>query len=52
MPVNNAIGLTYRRIYLYVGTTTGSHRIWVIHCPTFRSAVHPASVGRVKALFR
>jgi hypothetical protein len=52
IPVNNAIGLTYRRIYLYVGTTTGSHRIWVIHCPTFRSAVHPASVGRVKALFR
>lgn len=53
MPVNNAIGLTYRRIYLYVGTTTGSHRIWVIHCPSFRwPAVYPASVGRVKALFR
>jgi hypothetical protein len=52
MPVNNVAGLTYRSQYLYVGTTTGSHRIWVIHCPNNRSAVHPASVGRVKALFR
>ena len=52
MPVNNVIGFTYRSQYLYLGTTTGSHRIWVIHCPNNRSAVHPASLGRVKALFR
>jgi hypothetical protein len=52
MPVNSVGGLTYRSQYLYVGTTTGSHRIWVIHCPNNRSAVHPTSVGRVKALFR
>lgn len=53
MPVNNVIGLTYRNQYLYVGTTVGSHRVWVIHCPDWRwPAVHPASLGRVKAVFR
>lgn len=53
MPVNNVIGLTYCPQYLYIGTTTGSHRIWVIHCPDNRwQAVHPSSLGRVKALFR
>jgi hypothetical protein len=52
MPVNNPLAFAYNRQYLWVGTTAGSHRIWMIHCPDLWPAVGPVSIGRVKALFR
>jgi hypothetical protein len=51
IPANNPLAFAYTSSYLWVGTTTGSHRIWMIHCPQ-PWAVEPLSVGRVKALFR
>ncbi len=52
IPANNPRAFAYTSQYLWVGTTTGSHRIWMIHCPFQWNAIEPSSVGRVKALFR
>ncbi|MGD8719950.1 MAG: hypothetical protein PVH29_14160 [Candidatus Zixiibacteriota bacterium] len=48
------LGAAYTSNYLWVSTTTGSHWIWKIHCPSFMddTNVEPASVGKVKAIFR
>jgi len=51
LPADNPLGFAYTSDYLWVATTTGSHRIWMTHCPSI-PAVSPVSVGRVKALFR
>ncbi len=46
-------GFAYTSNYLWVSTATGSHRIWMIHCPyTPDFGVEPASMGRIKATFR
>ncbi|MGD8719951.1 MAG: hypothetical protein PVH29_14165 [Candidatus Zixiibacteriota bacterium] len=56
LPVDYPMGFTYTSNYLWVSTTTGSHRIWKIHCPTLTDGgdtnVEPASVGKVKAIYR
>ncbi len=47
-------GVCYSGEYLWIATRRGSgpqHRIWKIHCPGTLS-IPPASLGRVKALFR
>lgn len=50
--INNAFGVAYYGEYLYVLTTSGTpdEYIWVFHCTWMD--VEPASLGRVKALFR
>jgi hypothetical protein len=50
--INNAFGVAYYGNWLYVLTTSGTpdEYIWVFHCVA--SDVEPASLGRVKALFR
>jgi hypothetical protein len=50
--INNAFGVAHSRSYLYVLTTSGTpdEYIWVFHCVTMD--VEPASIGRVKALYR
>jgi hypothetical protein len=50
MPVWRTAGLAYYGRYLWVGCT-GNQTIYRVHCPVF-TAVAPASVGRVKALFK
>jgi hypothetical protein len=46
--------IAYYSQYLYVGTTGGEpdEYVWVYHCPKAYPNVEPASVGRVKAIFR
>jgi hypothetical protein len=53
-PKDYPLGAAYSSNYLWVSTTTGSHWIWKIHCPAFMDGtnVEPASVGKVKAIFR
>jgi hypothetical protein len=50
--INNAFGIAYYRNYLYVLTTSGTpdEYIWVFHCILADGV--PASLGRVKALYR
>ena len=43
--------MTYRGQYLWVGCTIPVHHIYKVHCPVF-VGVSPASLGRVKALFK
>ena len=50
-PANVPWGLAFYGGYLWVGTTSGTHRIWRIHCPAFTS-ITPASLGRVKAIYQ
>ena len=54
LPVSYPIGFAYTTNYLWVSTTSGSQRIWQIHCPEFtdNTNVVPASVGKIKATFR
>lgn len=51
--VSNPYGVAYYGSYLYVSTSYGSpdEYIWVYHCPN-TVGVAPASVGKVKALFK
>ena len=49
---DNPRAFAYTTHYLWVGTTTGSHYIWMLHCPCPWGVVEPASLGCVKALFR
>jgi hypothetical protein len=51
--VSNPYGVAYYGQYLYVSTSSGSpdEYIWVYHCPNTVN-VQPASIGRVKALYR
>lgn len=51
--VSNPYGVAYYGSYLYVSTSSGSpdEYIWVYHCPN-TVGVAPASVGKVKALFK
>ncbi len=44
-------GMCYLGHYLWIGTSSGSHRIWKVHCPG-NITVEPTSFGKVKALFR
>ncbi len=46
-----ALGFAYLGQYLWLGSTTGYHRVFKIHCPT-NVSVAPSSVGKVKALFK
>lgn len=50
--IDNAFGVAYYGNYLFVLTTSGTpdEYIWVFHCPWMD--VEPASLGRVKALYR
>ncbi len=50
--INGAYGVAHYPNYLYVLTTSGTpdEYIWVFHCVTMD--IEPASLGRVKALFR
>jgi hypothetical protein len=48
---DNPRAFAYTGSYLWVGTTAGSHYIWMLHCPAPWGPVEPASLGRVKALF-
>ncbi len=54
VPADYPLGFAYTSNYLWVSTTTGSHRIWKIHCPasTASSNVVPASLGKIKATYR
>jgi hypothetical protein len=52
MRADNPRAFAYTSSYLWVGTTTGSHYIWMLHCPCPWGPVEPASLGRVKALFK
>jgi hypothetical protein len=49
----NPFGIAYYDNYLYISTSYGTpdEYIWVYHCPDINT-VTPASLGRVKALFR
>ncbi len=49
---DNPRAFAYTGSYLWLGTTTGSHYIWMLHCPAPWGAVEPVSLGRVKALFK
>ncbi len=51
--INNAFGVAHYGSYLYVLTTSGApdEYIWVFHC-FIPGAVEPATLGRVKALYR
>lgn len=53
VPVSNPYGIAYWGNYLYVSTSSGTpdEYIWVYHCPP-NVTVSPASVGKVKALFK
>jgi hypothetical protein len=52
--VTNPYGVAYWGDYLYVGTAGGTpdEYIWVYHCPNPTSSITPASLGKVKALYR
>lgn len=53
-PALYPIGMCYYGEYLWIGTTTGSHRIWKVHCPgglDRGTNVTPTSAGKIKALF-
>jgi hypothetical protein len=52
--VEHPNGIAYYGEYLYVCTTRGvpGSYVWVYHCPKGSPSVEPASLGRVKALFR
>lgn len=55
IPAYYPLGFAYTSNYLWVGTTLGSHRIWMIHCPLLTdgaSGIVPASIGRIKAAYR
>jgi hypothetical protein len=51
IPANYPLAACYTSNYLWVGTTTGSHRIWMMHCPN-TLGVEPTSVGKIKSLYR
>ncbi len=49
-PTSNIYGMAYYGQYLFVGGTSGN--IYRIHCPSGFNAIAPASLGRIKALYR
>jgi len=53
-PDESPFGCAYVGGYLWLSTTPygRDHYIWRVHCPTPNPAVAPASLGKVKALFR
>jgi hypothetical protein len=51
-PANYPWGLTYYGNYLWVSTTIGTNRIWQVHVPTFTSSISPASMGKIKAMYK
>lgn len=52
LPASAALGMAYYGQYLWIGTTTGTHRIWQVHCPTIPGVgIAPTSLGKVKALY-
>ena len=51
-PVGCVYGCTYLGGYLWISTGYTTQYIWKVHCPKDFEAVVPASVGRVKALYR
>jgi hypothetical protein len=51
-PPGPPLAFTYHGEYLWIGTTTDYHRVYKVHCPAASSHVTPASLGRVKALFK
>jgi hypothetical protein len=50
-PASYPLAATYRGEYLWLGTTTGTHRIWKIHCPA-GVGIAPASMGKIKAMYK
>ncbi len=50
--VGSARGLAYANSYLYIASAYGQGYIYVVHCPSPLTDVAPASLGKVKALFR
>lgn len=50
-PAESPRGLAYNNRRLWIGSAANSY-IYLVHCPKNFFAVEPASVGRVKALFR
>jgi hypothetical protein len=54
IPNRSPLGFAYTSNYLWVACTVGSpsHYIYRIHCPQTNISVTPASVGKVKNLFR
>lgn len=50
-PPGFPVSFTYSGEYLWIGTSRDYHRVYKVHCPG-DIAVAPASLGRVKALFR
>jgi len=51
-PANFPWGATFDGTYLWVTTTTGTDRIWKLGAGPVWTDVQPASLGRVKALYR
>ncbi len=52
-PAGYSCGIAYANSYLYIGSSLGDGYIYVVHCPQGGlSRVAPASLGKVKALFR
>ncbi len=47
-----ACAFTYFGEYLWIGTTQDDNHVYKVHCPVDSSRVAPASLGRVKALFK
>lgn len=50
-PPGTPCAFTYHGEYLWIGTTKDYHCVYKVHCPADIS-VAPASLGRVKALFK
>jgi hypothetical protein len=48
--ISNSYGLTYAGEYLWAGTTAGW--IYSIHCPILNNSIRPASMGKIKAVFK
>ena len=52
-PAPYPYAVVYHAQYLWVGCTTPGHHIYRIHCPLIPNLnIAPASVGRVKAMFK
>jgi hypothetical protein len=51
-PTGGTHGCTYLDGYLWISTDGQPDYIWKVHCPKDFEGVFPASLGRVKALYR
>jgi hypothetical protein len=52
VPNTYPYAITYWGEYLFVGCTIPNHYCYKVHCPVLNVNVKPASVGKVKALFK